>query len=100
MRIEKEKEQERKKSGAYTDGSGTSSASPMEDDRKPAALPSTNDAGDNLRRDMMPPLPPPASRSRRDSFDEEILDLPGLDNLDVLGMDYLETVASKVTREP
>ena len=73
LRIEKQKKEERRKSGLL--GEGERNVDQVaEDGRKPTAVISAN--GKSSAE-----VAPSASHVRRDSFDEEIFKLPGLDNL-------------------
>ena len=72
LRIEKQKKEERRKSGL---GGGERNVDEVaEDGRKPTAVISANGKSS---AEVAPSTP----RVRRDSFDEEIFKLPGLDNL-------------------
>lgn len=91
LRIEKQKEEEKKKALETLHGTGSVKVSsdeevPVEqspiDNSKLPALPSNALSSENVG---MP---------RRDSFDEEILDLPGLDELDEeFGLDFNQETA-------
>ena len=72
LRLAKEKKEEREKSSASEGIDGAVANSSAQEDRKPAAVSSFN-SGSNSEETK------PTSRARRDSFDDEILNLPGLD---------------------
>lgn len=86
LRIEKQKEEEKKKALETLHGTGSVKVSsgeqvPVEqnpiDDSKPSAIPRNALSPENV------------GRPRQDSLDEEILDLPGLGALDEdLGFDF------------
>ena len=89
LRIEKQKEEEKKKAletlygtGPMAVSSGVETEQNSLCDSKPPAMPSNNLSSES------------AGRPRQDSFDEEILDLPGLDALDRdFGFDFGEEKA-------